>query len=208
MMKKEFSSLLLAFVLMLGFTPVFAAGNTQTVKDLQDAFTGESTAHAKYAAFAKKAKEEGYAKIALLFEAASRAEKIHAGNHQAALKQLGADVPVVNPEFDVKGTRDNLKDAIAGESYEVATMYPNFLKDASKEKVNIAMMSFNYAFQTEKKHKELYENALNSLDNNQVNSMPSLYQVCLVCGNTYAGQGPARCGICMTPNEKFVTLKL
>lgn len=208
MMKKEISSLLLALVLVLGITPAFAAGNTQTVKDLQDAFTGESTAHAKYAAYAKKAKEDGYAKIALLFEAASRAEKIHAGNHQAALKQLGADVPVVNPEFEVKGTRDNLKDAIAGESYEVATMYPNFLKDASNEKVNIAMMSFNYAFQTEKKHKELYENALNSLDNNQVNSMPSLYQVCLVCGNTYAGQGPARCGICMTPNEKFVTLKL
>jgi rubrerythrin len=208
MMKKEISSLLLALVLVLGITPAFAAGNTQTIKDLQDAFTGESTAHAKYAAYAKKAKEDGYAKIALLFEAASRAEKVHAGNHQAALKQLGADVPVVNPEFDVKGTRDNLKDAIAGESYEVATMYPNFLKDASNEKVNIAMMSFNYAFQTEKKHKELYENALNSLDNNQVNSMPSLYQVCLVCGNTYAGQGPARCGICMTPNEKFVTLKL
>jgi len=207
-MKKEISSLLLALVLVLGITPAFAAGNTQTIKDLQDAFTGESTAHAKYAAYAKKAKEDGYAKIALLFEAASRAEKVHAGNHQAALKQLGADVPVVNPEFDVKGTRDNLKDAIAGESYEVATMYPNFLKDASNEKVNIAMMSFNYAFQTEKKHKELYENALNSLDNNQVNSMPSLYQVCLVCGNTYAGQGPARCGICMTPNEKFVTLKL
>ena len=207
-MKKEISSLLFALVLMLGITPAFAAGNTQTIKDLQDAFTGESTAHAKYAAYAKKAKEDGYAKIALLFEAASRAEKIHAGNHESALKQLGAEVPVVNTEFEVKGTRDNLKDAIAGESYEVATMYPNFLKDASNEKVNIAMMSFNYAFQTEKKHKELYENALNSLDNNQVNSMPSLYQVCLVCGNTYAGQGPARCGICMTPNEKFVTLKL
>ena len=108
----------------------------------------------------------------------------------------------------VGNKEENLKNAIEGESYEVATMYPNFLKDASNEKVNIAMMSFNYAFQTEKKHKELYENALNSLDNNQVNSMPSLYQVCLVCGNTYAGQGPARCGICMTPNEKFVTLKL
>ena len=206
-MKKEFLSLLAALVLMLGITPAFAE-NTQTIKDLQDAFTGESTAHAKYAAFAQKAKEDGYPKIALLFEAASRAEKIHAGNHQAALKQLGASVLEVKPEFEVKSTRENLKNAIEGESYEVATMYPNFLKDASNEKVNIALMSFNYAFQTEKKHKEMYENALSSLDNNQVNNMPSLYQVCLVCGNTYAGQGPARCGICMTPNERFVTLKL
>lgn len=179
----------------------------KTIQDLKEAFTGETTASAKYAAYAKKAKEEGNTQIAVLFEAASKSESIHAANHKAALEQLGEKAPAVDPKFDVKSSKENIEDAIKGESYEVETMYPGFIKDASSEKVNIALISFNYALKTEQRHKVLYENALKALVEKKTASLPSQYQVCPTCGNTYDGTGPARCGICMTPRERYVTIK-
>ena len=99
------------------------------LQNLQAAFKGETTASAKYAAYSKKAEEEGYHEIALLFKAASVSESVHARNHQAVLAEAAQKVPDVNPEFTVKSTRENLEDAIAGESYEVSTMYPGIYKE-------------------------------------------------------------------------------
>lgn len=180
----------------------------KSVKDLQHAFIGETTASTKYAAYAEKADKEGLDKIALLFRAASKAESIHAGNHKAVLDKMGGEVPAVNPEFEVKSTKENLGDAISGESYEIATMYPDFIKDASAESANLAMISFNYAYQTEKKHKAMYEKALSALTENKVKTLPDLYMVCTTCGNTYEGEAPARCGISMTPKERFLRMEL
>jgi rubrerythrin len=179
----------------------------KTVGNLKAAITGETTASAKYAAYAKKASEEGYAKVALLFEAASKAEAIHAGNHRAALDQLGESMGEVSPKFEVKSTKENLEDAIKGETYEVSTMYPEFIKLASAGKVNIATLSFNYAYQTEQKHKALYENALAALKKDNEKSLPGQYFVCATCGNTYDNEAAARCGICMTPKERFLVVK-
>ncbi len=205
-MKANFSkSVVLAIFFVFGYATLYAASD-KTVKDLQAAFTGESTASAKYTAFAKKAREEGNQKVAVLFEAASKAESIHAGNHKAVLQQLNATIPVVNPKFDVKTTAENLKDAISGESYEVATMYPGFITDAQSENVNLAMVSFNYAFQVEKKHKVLYEKALKSLQDGQEKSLPSVYMVCGTCGNTYENVAPERCGISMTAKDRFIKI--
>jgi rubrerythrin len=64
---------------------------------MKDAFTGETTASAKYAAFAQKAEQEGYHEIAMLFKAASKSEKVHATNHKAVLTEAGQAVPEVNP---------------------------------------------------------------------------------------------------------------
>lgn len=178
-----------------------------TINNLKDALTGETTASAKYLAYSKKAKEEGYNKIALLFEAASKSEGIHANNHRAVLEQLDAKVGKIEPKFEVKSTKENLEDAIKGESYEVATMYPGFIKTAQEGNVNLALISFNYAYQTEKKHKAMYQNALEKLNNNKENTLLSLYMVCTTCGNTYDGQAPKRCGISMTPRERFITIQ-
>ena len=182
------------------------ADKQKVVDDLKAAFTGETTASAKYAAYAEKAKSEGLQKVALLFQAASKAENIHAGNHKAALEQLGASAPDVKPKYDVKTTKENLKDAIAGETYESTTMYPDFIEDGNAAKVTIALISFNYAYKTELKHKALYEAALKALESNKVETMASSYQVCTTCGNTYEGEGPARCGICMTSKDRYVTI--
>ena len=184
------------------------AGNegSSTSENLKAAFIGESTASAKYAAYAKQAEKEGHQKIALLFKAASKAESIHAGNHKSVMQNMGVEVPKVDPKYDVKTTDENLKDAIKGESYEVATMYPDFLKAASKERANLAMISFNYAYQVEKIHKALYQKAQAALQNNNENSLADYYMVCTTCGNTYENEAPARCGISMTPKERFVRI--
>ena len=66
-----------------------APAHEQTLKNLLAAFNGESNASARYAAFAVKADEEGYLKVASLFRAASRAEQIHAANHSASYREIG-----------------------------------------------------------------------------------------------------------------------
>lgn len=208
-MKRNFLFAVMVSFLTMTFMSYASApkGSEATIKDLKAAITGESTASAKYAAYAKKAKEEGYAKVALLFEAASKSESIHAGNHRAALEQLGETMGKVTPKYEVKSTKENLKDAIKGESYEVATMYPGFIKTANNNQVNIALISFNYAFQTEKKHKVLYQHALDMLNAGKVNTLASKYMVCPTCGNTYDGEAPNRCGISMTPKDRFITIE-
>ena len=194
---------LFSFSLLAGFT---TKSNLVTTNNLQEAFKGESTASAKYAAYAKKAQEEGYTNIAKLFQAASKSESIHAGNHKAVLEQLGVNVDKVNPKFEVKSTKENLQDAIKGESYEVATMYPDFLKKAGEENATLASISFNYAYQTEQKHKVFYQDALDKLNAGKASEVASTYYVCPTCGNTYENKADKRCGISMTSSEKFIKI--
>jgi rubrerythrin len=183
------------------------AGTASTViSNLSDAFTGETTASAKYAAYSKKAQEEGFPQIAMLFKAASTSENIHANNHRAVLEDMGVIIPVVKPTFSVKTTQENLQDAIAGESYEIATMYPGFLANAKTSGNQLASISLNYAFKTEQKHKVLYDKALAALQSNQVKTLSMQYYVCPTCGNTYDQTPPKRCGISMTNSEKFITI--
>lgn len=178
----------------------------QTTKNLLAAFEGETTASAKYAAYSKKAESEGYHQIALLFKAASTAENIHANNHKAVLQETGTSVPAIKPEFVVKTTKENLQDAISGEAYEISTMYPEFLAAANTADNQLALISLNYAYKTEKKHKVLYDAALNALQNNTEKNLAAVFYVCPTCGNTYENKAPARCGISMTNGEKFIKI--
>jgi rubrerythrin len=180
--------------------------HTKTIANMQEAFKGETVASAKYEAYSKKAVQEGYPQAALLFKAAAAAENIHANNHKAVLQESGISVAVVKPEFTVKTTQENLQDAIAGETYEASTMYPAFLTTANKAGNQLAMLSLNYAYKTEKKHKVMYETALAALRNNTLKTLPTLFYVCPTCGNTYETKAPARCGISMTAAEKFIKI--
>ena len=180
--------------------------NAKTTENLQTAFKGETNASAKYAAYSKKAEKEGQHEIALLFKAASSAENIHANNHKAVLQESGVAVPAIKPEFTVKKTKENLQDAIAGETYEATIMYPEFLTAANAAGNQMALISLNYAYKTEKKHRVLYEAALTALQNNTTKTLASVYYVCPTCGNTYETTPPARCGISMTAGEKFIKI--
>ena len=177
-----------------------------TINNLKAAFAGETTASAKYAAYSKKAQEEGFTQIALLFKAVSASEKIHAINHKAVLEDMGETIADVRPQFIVTSTKENLADAITGESYEIATMYPEFLAAANTADNQLALTSLNYAYRTEQRHKPLYEKALAAIQNNQVNTLSADYFVCPTCGNTYDTAPPKRCRISMTNSERFVKI--
>lgn len=183
-----------------------ADAKSKTIENLQAAFKGETTASAKYAAYAQKAEKEGFHQIALLFKAASTAENVHANNHKAVLQESGISVPVIKPEYTVLSTKENLEDAIKGETYEATTMYPEFLKAANLAGDQLALISLNYAYKTEKKHQVMYQTALAALQNNTANNLPSVYYVCSTCGNTYQTTAPARCGISMTKSDRFIKI--
>jgi rubrerythrin len=178
----------------------------KTIENLKAAYNGESTASAKYAAFAEKAKAEGFDTVAVMFQATSKAESIHAANHLKVLVKLGikVDGPQIGT-FNVMSTAENLSDAIKGETYEVETMYPGFIAAAETEKVKDAVKSFTWANDTEKKHQAFYKKALDTINSGRENGLPFNWMVCPVCGNTYdLASTPTACDFCMTAKEKFI----
>ena len=179
----------------------------KTIENLNAGIKGETTASAKYTAFAQKAREEGLDTIAKLFDAASKAESIHAANHTKVLEELGEKMEAFTPEFEVKTTAENLQAAIDGESYEVSTMYAQFLADAAAEKVEKATRSYTWASDTEKKHLQFYQNALAALNANAEKTLPFEYAVCPVCGNTYDKAAmDEKCAFCQTSKDKFIII--
>lgn len=159
---------------------------SNTEKNLEDAFAGESQANRKYLAFAKKADAEGYKQVAKLFRAAADAETVHATNH---LRELGG----------IKTTKENLDVAINGESYEFQKMYPRMIDDAKAEGKNGALRTFDLANKVEKIHAGLYKKGLENLGKNEEVD----YYVCQVCGNTVEGKAPDVCPICGARKEMF-----
>lgn len=172
----------------------------KTLANLQAAFNGESNANAKYTLFAKKADEEGYGKVASLFRAAARAEKIHADNHARVIRRMGAEPVATIENHPVKSTRENLQTAIAGETYEHEVMYPEFIKVAEAEQNKAALRTFGDALEAEKEHARLYTLALNNLDEMKVKAT---YYVCAICGYTVDALTFERCPVCNAPAEKF-----
>ena len=162
---------------------------SKSVDNLKAAFAGESQANRRYLAFAKKADEAGFPQIAKLFRAAAAAETVHANNHLRAMD-------------GIKGTAENLEVAIAGENYEVVTMYPTMLAEAQTEGDKRAAQTFNYALQTEKVHEVLYREAAETFTKGK--DLPETeYYICPVCGYTHRGKMEGRCPVCNTPAERF-----
>lgn len=159
---------------------------SKTMEHLKEAFAGESQANRKYLAFAKKADQEGYPMAARLFRAAAAAETVHAHAH---LKVMGG----------IKSTRENLMEAIAGETHEFKSMYPQMIADAKAEGNTQAERSFTYANEVEKIHAQLYQKMLDNLDNQ---TMVDVY-ICPVCGLTVEGEPPEKCPICNTLKKFF-----
>ncbi len=154
---------------------------------LKEAFAGESQANRKYLAFAAKADQEGYAQVARMFRAAAEAETVHAHNHLRALK-------------GIKATKENLQEAIAGETHEFKKMYPEMITTAKAEGHKDGERSFHFANEVEKIHAQLYQKLFDNLDKPQGNYV---YYVCPVCGNTVEKEAPGTCPICGAKGSMF-----
>jgi len=162
----------------------------KTDEHLKEAFAGESQANRKYLAYAEKADEEGYAQAARLFRAAAAAETVHAHAH---LRAMGG----------IASTAENLKDAIAGETHEFKTMYPEMIEAAAEEGHAQAERSFRFANTVEETHADLYRGILDDLGGVQ-EEYP--YFVCPVCGHTVGKVAPDKCPVCGTAGAKFMKI--
>jgi rubrerythrin len=160
---------------------------SKTEEALRDAFAGESQANRKYLAFAAKADQEGYPQAARLFRAAAEAETIHAHSHLKALK-------------GILSTRENLQEAVSGETHEFKSMYPGMIEAAKAEGNKEAERSFTYANEVEKVHAGLYQTLLDSLD---VPAEGYAYWICPVCGYTAERQAPETCPVCNAKGKVF-----
>ncbi len=117
--------------------------NSQTKKNLEAAFAGESQASRKYSYYASKAKKEGYVQISDIFTETSGNESEHA---KLWFKYLhGGDVP---------DTLTNIKDAAAGENYEWTEMYKGFAETADEEGFKEIAAKFRLVGEVEKHHEE------------------------------------------------------
>ena len=171
-----------------------------TLSNLQAAFNGESNAHARYLAFARKADAEGLRGAASLFRAAARAEEVHANNHAAVIKELGGSPTAKIETPIVKSTRYNLEAALKGETYERDQMYPAFIRQANSESNSKALRTLTLALAAEVEHAKLYAEALHNVERMR----PSRdYYVCPVCGFTTFALDFESCPTTGTPKERF-----
>ena len=126
-----------------------------TLDNLKAAIAGETGASAKYTAFAKAAKEQGYDQIARLFEATAAAEQIHIGLEYGLVSQMDPDYEKPSADAPAAEASDlNLVSGACGEIYETSDMYPAFIKKAQEEGETKAVQVFTRAKLAESVHAE------------------------------------------------------
>lgn len=181
----------------------------KTLADLKVAYIREATTQDKYNMFSKKAKEEDFHKVALMFSAIAYAEGIHAANHKKVLDKLKGNYPA-SPvgNFEVRSTLENLQDGYNSETYEYDTMYPAFIEEAKTENVPDAVDSFTWARQVEKQHQGYYGVAITVMGTKSELTLPDEWFVCPKCGGTYAAADvKATCYFDPTPKDQFIEFK-
>ncbi len=165
---------------------------TQTEKNLEAAFAGESQARNKYTYFASKAKKEGFEQIAELFLKTADNEKEHAKLWFKELEGIG-------------DTAQNLGAAADGENYEWTDMYEGFAKTAEEEGFKALATKFRMVAAIEKRHEERYRALLKNVETAAVfeKSEVKVWE-CRNCGHIVVGtKAPEICPVCAHPKAYF-----
>ena len=132
---------------------------SKTLENLKEAFAGESQANRRYLYFAQKADVEGYPDAAALFRSVAEGETGHAFGHFDFIAPVGD--PVTGEP--VGPTEDNLRSAIAGETYEYTEMYPGFSRTARDEGHTEVAEWLETLARAEKSHAGRFTQGLESL---------------------------------------------
>lgn len=173
-------------------TPANPYAGTQTEKNLEAAFAGESQARNKYTYFASTAKKEGYEQIAALFQKTADNEKEHAKMWFKELNGIG-------------DTAQNLKAAAEGENYEWTDMYKGFAETADAEGFTELAAKFRMVAAIEKTHEERYRALLHNVEAQEVfrKSEVKIWE-CRNCGHIVVGtEAPEICPVCAHPQSYF-----
>jgi len=167
---------------------------TQTEKNLEAAFAGESQARNKYTYFSSVAKKEGYEQIAAIFQQTADNEKEHA---KMWFKELHGG--------SIGTTAENLLAAAEGENYEWTDMYESFAKTAEEEGFKALAFKFRLVAAIEKRHEERYRALLKNVETAQVfeKSEVKVWE-CRNCGHIVVGtKAPEMCPTCAHPKSFF-----
>ena len=165
---------------------------TQTEKNLEAAFAGESQARNKYTYFASQAKKDGFEQIAALFLKTADNEKEHAKMWFKELNGIGS-------------TAENLSAAADGENYECTDMYEGFAVTADKEGFPELAAKFRMVAAIEKHHEERYRALLKNVETQAVfaRSEVKVWE-CRNCGHIVVGtKAPEVCPVCAHPQSYF-----
>ena len=172
--------------------PANKYAGTQTEKNLEAAFAGESQARNKYTYFASVAKKEGYEQISSLFLKTADNEKEHAKMWFKELNGIG-------------DTAQNLGAAADGENYEWTDMYEGFAKTAEAEGFPELAAKFRAVGEIEKHHEERYRALLKNVETAAVfaKSEVKVWE-CRNCGHIVVGtNAPDKCPVCNHPQSYF-----
>ncbi len=170
-----------------------------TLVNLLKAFAGESQARNKYEYFAKVAQKEGLRDIADHFQRAANNEKTH------AKLELALHNEMINGE-KFGDTAENLKSAIAGESFENVTMYPDFAAIAKEDGHKEAARLFKAIGKIEVEHEAMFQALLDRLEskNEFISENEEEEWICEVCGHVHRGKkAPESCPVCKHPQGFF-----
>jgi len=171
---------------------------TQTEKNLETAFAGESMARNKYTYFAARAKKDGYEQIAAIFQMTADNEKEHAKMWFKALHNNGE-------LGSIGDTLENLKAAASGEQYEHEVMYAEFAKVAQEEGFTQLAFLFDQVGKIEKDHEERYRRLIETVEKGIVfeRSDKQAWE-CRNCGFVLnANKAPEMCPVCHHPKSFF-----
>ena len=165
---------------------------TQTEKNLEEAFSGESQARNKYTFFASTAKKQGFEQISALFLKTAENEKEHAKMWFKELNGIG-------------DTAQNLLAAAEGENHEWTDMYEDFAKTAEEEGFPELAVKFRLVGEIEKHHEERYRALLHNVEMKEVfaKSEVKVWE-CRNCGHIVVGtSAPEVCPVCNHPQSYF-----
>lgn len=165
---------------------------SQTEKNLEAAFAGESQARNKYTYFASVAKKQGFEQIANLFLKTADNEKEHAKMWFKELNGIG-------------DTAENLLAAAEGENYEWTDMYKDFAKTAEEEGFTELAHKFRLVAAIEKHHEERYRALLRNVETAEVFKRSEIkVWECRNCGHIVVGkEAPEVCPVCNHPQSYF-----
>jgi len=181
---------------------------SKTEQNLLKAFAGESQARNRYTYFASAARKEGYEQIANIFTETAENEKEHAKVFFKYLEGGDLEITASYPAGQIKDTKTNLEEAVAGENMEWTVLYQDFSATAAEEGFPEVARSFEQIAKVEKFHEARYRKLINNLINKEIfKKKAAVKWHCINCGYVFEGtEAPKECPACKHPQSFYELL--
>lgn len=185
--------------------PAKLAAAKTLLDDLQSAYNAEANSHSHYLAYAEKADKEGYGQVASLFRAAAKSDEMQMKEHEKFIKAMKAVAKADIKKPMAMTTKATLEMCINEENEEIGSKYPEFIKKAKEDKNQAAMKGFMGAQKADEMHVKFMKAALSDLSKWKAGQKEFL--VCTVCSYMTDDLKLAKCPVCSSPRNKFVSVK-